>query len=90
MATHDTNAFQVWEAGELTYSTTSAFVALWGKERETLVLKDQVAQVIAHLQRFLDLRPALAPIIHSLSTERGADALPNASPTEILYRLGSD
>jgi len=29
-----------------------------------LLFDDKVEQVIAHLQRFLDLRPALAPIIH--------------------------
>ena len=35
------------------------------KERETLLLDDHVHQVITHLQAFLALRPALAPILHS-------------------------
>lgn len=38
----------------------------WGKERETLLLEDTGEQVIAQLQHFLELRPALAPLIHSL------------------------
>jgi hypothetical protein len=56
----------LWEAGKVIYGENSAFVAPWVKERETLLLEDQVAQVIAQLQRFVDLRPALAPIIHYL------------------------
>jgi hypothetical protein len=54
----------LWEAGKLIYGETSAFVAPWVKERETLLLEDKVEQVIAHLQHFLDLSPALAPILH--------------------------
>ena len=53
-----------WEAGKLIYGEGSAFVAPWVKERETLLLEDKVEQVIAHLQHFVDLAPALAPIIH--------------------------
>ena len=34
------------------------------KEREALLLADQVHQVITHFQAFLDLRPTLAPILH--------------------------
>jgi hypothetical protein len=54
----------LWEAAKLIYGEGSAFVAPWVQERETLLLADKVEQVIAHLQHFLDLRPALAPIIH--------------------------
>ena len=54
----------LWEAGKIIYGEGSAFVAPWVKERETLLLEDKVEQVISHLQHFLDLRPALAPIIH--------------------------
>ena len=54
----------LWEAGKLIYGENSSFVAPWVKERETLLLEDKVAQVIAHLQHFLDLCPALAPILH--------------------------
>jgi hypothetical protein len=54
----------LWEAGKLIYGEGSALVGPWVKERETLLLEDKVEQVIAHLQYFLDLRPALAPIIH--------------------------
>ena len=34
------------------------------REREALLLDDKVRQVITHLRAFLDLRPALAPILH--------------------------
>src|SRR5262245_14299161 len=54
----------LWEAGKLIYGEGSAFVAPWVKERETLLLEDKVEQVIAHLEHFLDIAPALAPIIH--------------------------
>ena len=54
----------LWEAGKLSYGEGSAFVAPWVKERETLLLTDQVEHVIAHLLAFLELRPALAPILH--------------------------
>jgi hypothetical protein len=54
----------LWEAAKLIYGEGSAFVAPWVQERETLLLADKVEQVIAHLQHFLDLRPARAPIIH--------------------------
>lgn len=54
----------LWEAGKIIYGEGSAFVAPWVKERETLLLEDKGEQVIAHLQHFVDLRPALAPIIH--------------------------
>jgi len=52
------------EAGKLIYGEGSAFLAPWVKEQETLRLGDKVAQVITRLERFLDLAPALATIIH--------------------------
>ena len=61
----------LWEAGKLIYGEGSAFVAPWVKERETLLLDDKVEQVIAHLQHFLDLSPALAPIIHYFQQNAG-------------------
>ena len=54
----------LWEAAKLIYGEGSAFVAPWVKEREGLLLDDKVEQVINHLEHFLDLAPALAPIIH--------------------------
>jgi hypothetical protein len=54
----------LWEAAKLIYGADSAFVRPWVKEREDLLFADQVAQVITHLQRFVDLAPGLVPIIH--------------------------
>jgi hypothetical protein len=54
----------LWEAGKLIDGENSAFVPPWVKERETRLLEDKVEQGIPHLQRFLDLRPALAAILH--------------------------
>jgi hypothetical protein len=54
----------LWEAAKLIYGADSAFVRPWVKEREDLLFADKVEQVITHLQRFVDLAPALAPIIH--------------------------
>lgn len=54
----------LWEAAKLIYGDGSAFLQPWVKEREELLFADKVEQVIAHLQHFLDLAPALAPIIH--------------------------
>jgi Uncharacterised protein family (UPF0236) len=54
----------LWEAAKIIYGEGSAFVAPWVKERETLLLEDKVPHVITHLRTFLDLRPALAPILH--------------------------
>jgi hypothetical protein len=54
----------LWDAGKIIYGDGSAFVAPWVKEQETLLLENHVAQVIAHLQNFLDIRPALATILH--------------------------
>jgi hypothetical protein len=54
----------LWDAAKILYGEGSAFVTPWVKERETLLLADQVQQVITHLHAFLDIRPALAPILH--------------------------
>lgn len=61
----------LWEAGKEIYGEGSAFVQPWVKEQERLLLEDQVAQVIAHLERFLDLAPALAPILHYFQQNAG-------------------
>jgi hypothetical protein len=61
----------LWEAAKLIYGEGSAFVKPWVKEREELLFADKGQQVIVHLQRFLDLAPALAPIIHYFQ-ENGA------------------
>ena len=54
----------LWEAAKLIYGADSPFVRPWVKDREDLLFADKVEQVITHLQRFVDLAPALAPIIH--------------------------
>jgi hypothetical protein len=54
----------LWEAAKLIYGADSPFVRPWVKEREVLLFADKVEQVITHLQRFMDLAPGLAPIIH--------------------------
>jgi len=54
----------LWDAGKLIYGESSAFVAPWVKEQETLLLEDKVARVLAHLEHFLDLAPPLTPILH--------------------------
>ena len=54
----------LWDAGKIIYGEGSAFAAPWVKDQETLLLENNVAQVSAHLQYFLDIRPALAPILH--------------------------
>ena len=54
----------LWDAGKLIYGEGSAFVVPWVKEQETLLLADKVEQVLTHLERFLDLAPALATILH--------------------------
>jgi hypothetical protein len=60
----------LWEAGKLIYGEGSAFLAPWVKEREALLL-DNKEEVIAHLQHFLDLSPALAPILHYFQRNGG-------------------
>ena len=54
----------LWEAAKLIYGADSPFVRPWVKEREAWLFADKVEQVITHLQRFMDLAPGLAPIIH--------------------------
>jgi hypothetical protein len=54
----------LWEAGKQIYGEGSAFVAPWVKEQEALLLEDKVEQVMTHIERFLDLAPALAAILH--------------------------
>jgi hypothetical protein len=54
----------LWEAGKQIYGEGSAFVQPWVKEQERLLLEDKVGQVMAHIARFVDLAPALAPILH--------------------------
>lgn len=54
----------LWDAGKLIYGDGSAFVAPWVKEQETYLLQDKVEQVLTHLERFLDLAPALAATLH--------------------------
>lgn len=54
----------LWEAGKIIYGAGSAFVMPWVKERETLLLDDQVEHVSSHLLAVVDLRPARAPILH--------------------------
>jgi hypothetical protein len=52
------------DAGKLSYGDGSAFVVPWVKEQETWLLTDQVEQVLTHLERLLDLAPALVTILH--------------------------
>ena len=54
----------LWEAGKLIYGEGSALVAPWVKRQETLLLADKVGEVIAQLECFVDLAPALATSIH--------------------------
>jgi hypothetical protein len=61
----------LWDAGKLIYGEGSAFVAPWVKEQETFLLADKVEQVLARLERFLDLAPALAAIIHYFQQNAG-------------------
>jgi hypothetical protein len=61
----------LWEAGKLIYGEGAAFLTPWVKERETLLLEDNVEQVVAHLQHFLALAPALTPLIHDFQQHAG-------------------
>ncbi len=54
----------LWEAGKQIYGEGSALVRPWVKEQETLLLENKVEQVIAHIEYFLALAPALAAILH--------------------------
>ena len=62
----------LWEAAKQIYGAEdSPFVRPWVKEREALLFADQVEQVIAHLQRFVDIAPSLASIIHYFQQNQG-------------------
>ena len=54
----------LWEAAKLIYGADSAFVRPWVKDQEDLLFADKVAQVMSHLQWFVDIAPDLEPIIH--------------------------
>ena len=54
----------LWEAAKLIYGADSAFVRPWVKEREDLLFANKIAQVITHLQHFVDLAPGLDTMIH--------------------------
>jgi hypothetical protein len=53
----------LWEAGKLIYGEGSAFLTPGVKEQEAYLLEDKVEQVLTHLERLLDLAPALAAIL---------------------------
>ena len=61
----------LWEAATLISGADSAFVRPWVKEREELLFADKVAQVITHLQHFVDLAPGLDSIIHYFQQNQG-------------------
>jgi hypothetical protein len=61
----------LWAAAKSIYGEGSAFVSPWVKERETLLLEAKVQQVITHPHAFLDIRPALAPILHYFEQNQG-------------------
>jgi len=77
----------LWDAAKLIYGEGSTFIPPWVKERETLLLADQVLQVITHLQAFLDLRPALAPILHYF--EQNQDRMRYGTYRQKGYFIGS-
>jgi len=61
----------LWEAGKQIYDEGSAFVRPWVQEQETLLLENKVEQVMAHMERFRDLAPALASILHYFQQNAG-------------------
>lgn len=77
----------LWEAGKLIYGEGSAFLAPWVKEQEGFLLEDKVAQVITRLERFLDLAPALATIIHSF--QQNAERMRYGTSRQQGYFIGS-
>jgi hypothetical protein len=77
----------LWDAAKIIYGEGSAFLTPWVKERETLLLDDQVPQVITHLKAFLDLRPALAPILHYF--EQNQDRMRYGTYRQRGYFIGS-
>ena len=54
----------LWEAAKLIYGADSAFVRPWVKDQEDLLFADKVAQVMTHLQWFVDIAPDLESILH--------------------------
>ena len=77
----------LWDAAKIIYGEGSAFVTPWVKEREALLLADQVSQVITHLHAFLDLRPTLAPILHYF--EQNQDRMRYGTYRQKSYFIGS-
>ena len=78
----------LWEAAKLIYGADSPFVRPWVKEREALLFADQVEQVIAHLQRFVNLAPGHSLHPSLLPTPPDADALRHVSATGLFHWLG--
>jgi hypothetical protein len=77
----------LWDAAKLIYGEGSAFVTPGRKERAAFLLDDKVRQVITHRQAFLDLRPALAPILPSF--EQNQNRLPSGTYRQKGYFIGS-
>jgi|SRR5215510_3847481 len=77
----------LWDAAKIIYGAGSAFLPPWVKEREALLLDDHVPQVIPPLQAFLDVRPALAPILHYF--EQNQDRLRYGTYRQKGYCIGS-
>jgi hypothetical protein len=61
----------LWEAAKLIYGADSALVRPWVKEREALLFANKIAQVITHLQHFVDIAPGLDSIIHYFQQNQG-------------------
>lgn len=61
----------LWEAANLIYGADSALVRPWVKDREALLFTDQIAQVITHLQHFVDLAPGVDSILHYFQQTQG-------------------
>jgi hypothetical protein len=61
----------LWEAAKLLYGADSAMVRPWVKEHETLLFANKVAQLITHLQHFVDIAPGLESIIHYFQQNQG-------------------
>ena len=69
------------------YGEDSAFLQPWVKEQERLLMADHVGQVISHLERFLDLFPALAPILHYF--QQNAERMRYGTYRQRGYFIGS-
>jgi hypothetical protein len=77
----------LWDAGKMIYGDGSALVAPWVKEQATLLLEDNGARVIAHLQGFLNLRRQLAAVLHYF--QPNAARLPYGTYRQRGYFIGS-